>query len=87
MPSHSELSKILFQADPMGTCCRENGALDEYDHVAHDLVERLKDGETADVALHEVLREWFGDDLVERADLSNVIEALDHPRSRTGDSP
>lgn len=87
MPTPRELSELLFHADPMGTCCRENDAFDEYDRVARDLAERLEEGDTPDVALHAVLREWFGDEPVECADLAGVIEALAQPGSRTGGSP
>lgn len=74
----TRLSQVLFQHDPMGTCCRENDLFDEYDRIAFELAERLGEGDTTDVALHAVLREWFGDDLVERADLASVIEALEN---------
>ena len=87
MPTPSELSALLFHADPMGTCCRENDATDEYDRIAQDLAGRLEEGETPEVALHEVLRKWFGDELVEGADLAGVIEALEHLGRRTGGYP
>lgn len=87
MPMPSELSDLLFHADPMGTCCRENDAVDEYDRIAHDLAVRLENGETLDVALYEVLREGFGDELVTGADLSGVLEALGASGRRTGGSP
>ena len=74
----TRLSQILFQHDPMGTCCRENDAFNEYDRIAFELAERLEAGDTPDVALNAVLREWFGDDLVEGADLASVIEALEN---------
>ncbi|MFC2992961.1 hypothetical protein [Halomonas tibetensis] len=87
MPTPSELSALMFHADPMGTCCRENDAFDEYDRIAFELAERLEEGEISDVALHAVLSEWFDDDLVERADLAGVIEALESVSTRTGESP
>ncbi|WP_280553466.1 hypothetical protein [Halomonas sp. 25-S5] len=83
----ARLTQILFQHDPMGTCCRENDAFDEYDRIARDLAERLDDGDTPDVALPAVLRKGFGDELVQRADLTGVIEALEHIGRRTGGSP
>ena len=78
MPTPRELSHMLFHADPMGTCCRDNDAFDEYDRIARVQAKRLKGGDSPDVALHDVLREWFGDELVQRADLTGVIEALEH---------
>ncbi|WP_404296936.1 hypothetical protein [Halomonas sp.] len=83
----SRLSQILFEHDPMGTCCRENDLFDEYDRIALELAERLEAGGTPDVALNAVLREWFGDELVERADLAGVIKALESVGTRTGGSP
>ena len=83
----TRLSQILFQHDPMGTCCRENDATDEYDRIAQDLAGPPEEGDTPEVALHEVLRKWFGDELVEGADLAGVIEALEHIGRRTGGSP
>lgn len=87
MPTPSELSALLFHADPMGTCCRENDATGEYDRIAVELAERLEAGDTPDVALNAVLRKWFDDELVERADLAVVIEALESVGTRTGGSP
>ncbi|MGM0985121.1 MAG: hypothetical protein ACQEXG_17175 [Pseudomonadota bacterium] len=87
MPTPRELSELLFHADPMGTCCRENDLFDEYDRIAFDLAERLEAGVTPDIALNAVLREWFDDELVERADLAGVIEALKSIGTRTGGSP
>ncbi|XKH61595.1 hypothetical protein LG290_07770 [Halomonas sediminis] len=86
MPTPRELSDLLFHAGPMGTCCRENDAFDEYDRIARDLAGRLEEGNTSDVALHETLREWFGDDLVERVDLASVIKALEQLSYRTRES-
>jgi hypothetical protein len=28
------ISEVLFELDPMGTCCKENEIFDEYDDVA-----------------------------------------------------
>ncbi|WP_373190308.1 hypothetical protein [Halomonas sp.] len=87
MPTPSELSDLLFHADPMGTCCRENDAFDEYDRIAFELAEHMEEGDRSDVALHQVLREWFGDELVERAQLADAIEALETLDRREGGAP
>lgn len=31
------ISEILFNLDPMNTCCKENGAYDEYDRIADQI--------------------------------------------------
>lgn len=33
-PSIKQISKALFDTDPMQTCCKENDCFDEYDLVA-----------------------------------------------------
>lgn len=34
MKNHQQITQILYQIDPMGTCCVENDATDEYESVA-----------------------------------------------------
>ena len=31
------ISDILFNLDPMNTCCKENSAFDEYDRIAQQI--------------------------------------------------
>ena len=31
------ISEILFNLDPMNTCCKENHAYDEYDRIAYQI--------------------------------------------------
>ena len=33
------ISEILFQLDPMNTCCKENNAYDEYDRIADQIAD------------------------------------------------
>lgn len=68
----SAISRILFELDPMGTACKENGCQDEYDRVARGVVERHEAGEDLDKALVAELSDWFGMDLVRMADLDPV---------------
>ncbi len=82
VPSSAHLSRLLFETDPLNTCCRENDCVDEYDRVAHDLAERLQAGESSGPALRRVLSDSFGDELVDRARLEPVIDELEALMSR-----
>lgn len=31
------ISEVLFNLDPMNTCCKENHAYDEYDRIAYQI--------------------------------------------------
>lgn len=33
------ISEILFNLDPMNTCCKENEAYDEYDRIAQQIAD------------------------------------------------
>jgi len=68
----AEISRLLFELDPMGTACKENDCVDEYDRVARGMVERHEAGEGLDKALVAELSDWFGMDLVKMADLDAV---------------
>lgn len=40
----AELSQILYEADPMGTCCNVNAGMeDEYDSIAVTILEYAED--------------------------------------------
>ncbi|WP_417519097.1 hypothetical protein [Marinobacter sp.] len=56
-----QVSKALFDADPMNTCCRENDCFDEYDYVAEAVTERLAEGLSLDQALVEEVSKCFFD--------------------------
>ncbi|MGO2135985.1 MAG: hypothetical protein ACTH3S_11215 [Marinobacter sp.] len=56
-----QISKALFDVDPMNTCCRENDCFDEYDYVAEAVTERLAEGLSLDHALVEEVSNWFFD--------------------------
>jgi len=56
-----QISKVLFQTDPLNTCCRENDCFDEYDYVAEAVTERLAEGLSLDQALVEEISKWFFD--------------------------
>ena len=60
-----QISRALFESDPMNTCCKENDCFDEYDRVAADVAQSLEAGSTLKEALAEAINEWFydGEDL------------------------
>ena len=71
-----EVSRALFETDPMHTACRENDCFDEYDRVARDVVAEIDDGATVRVALQRALVTWFGAELLESRDLGPAVERL-----------
>lgn len=73
----SQVSQVLFEQDPMRTCCVENDAFDEYDSIAQLLVDQLTAGDTPYIALRTGLATWFGEELVEEADLAPMEQQLE----------
>lgn len=61
------LSQVLYQQDPMNTCCVENDCTDEYDGVAAAVIDLAAQGTPLQAALSQVLVEYFGAE-PERAD-------------------
>jgi hypothetical protein len=59
--SAEQISKALFEADPMNTCCKENECFDEYDRIAEVIEDRLKEGQRLKQALITEISEWFFD--------------------------
>lgn len=53
------IAKILFELDPMGTCCKENGLLDEYDGIASGIAESIQNGASIESALQTEFQYWF----------------------------
>jgi len=60
-----QISRTLFESDPMNTCCKENDCFDEYDRVAADVAQNLEAGAALKDALAEAINDWFydGEDL------------------------
>ena len=56
-----QISRALFENDPMNTCCKENDCFDEYDLIAADVAESLEAGAALKDALAEAINEWFYD--------------------------
>lgn len=62
------ISKVLFGADPMGTCCQENDLFDEYDDVAELIAEGLS-------VKDAFVKQFFEDCLTEEQE-RNILENL-----------
>ena len=56
-----QISRALFESDPMHTCSKENDCYDEYDYVAEDVSKRLQTGQDLASALEKEIGHWFYD--------------------------
>ncbi len=72
----TQISKILFEFDPMGTCCKENDCFDEYDSVAQSAFDKLSNGQPIGEAISETLMDWFEVESIEPQVLANIVLAL-----------
>lgn len=79
VPTTNTISRALFEADPMHTCCAENACFDEYDRVAAGAVAYLENGYTLAQALHKALQDSFGTELAAGRDLSRVLTLVEMP--------
>lgn len=79
-----QVSRTLFETDPMHTACKENDCFDEYDRVARGVIAEIENGVTLEHALEHVLGDWFGQELIESRDLSPVVEQLNIQPNRGG---
>ncbi|KAA1173949.1 hypothetical protein FWJ25_11115 [Marinobacter salinexigens] len=76
-PSIKQISRALFETDPMNTCCKENGCFDEYHRVAEAVSERLKLGCRLEQALIEEISAWFFDgDGFDSSRLQSTLDLL-----------
>ncbi|ATG74861.1 hypothetical protein CGX12_09655 [Zobellella denitrificans] len=75
-PSPEQISHLLFEADPMNTCCKENDCLDEYDNLAEDILTALNKGDTLENAVRQPLLIGFGEDLATPEKIEQVMRAL-----------
>ena len=75
--SAEQISRALFETDPMNTGCKENECFDEYDRVASDIADRLAEGESIEEALSTEISEWFFDGgQCDQSRLQPVLERL-----------
>lgn len=56
-----QISRALFETDPLNTCCRENDCTDEYDNVAQTIYDHLQQGEALSGAMTKSIGESFFD--------------------------
>lgn len=84
VPTTNTISRALFEADPMHTCCVENACFDEYDRVAAGAVAYLENGYTLSQALHKALLDSFGPELTAGRDLSHVLALMELPAGHYG---
>lgn len=75
-PDAEQISRALFETDPMHTCCVENECWDEYDTVAVQAAGYLADGCNLRQALHKALQDSFGAELIAGRDLSAALARL-----------
>jgi hypothetical protein len=72
-----QISQALFEADPMNTCCKENGCFDEYDGIAKAIRARLVTGDNLEQAMIAEISEWFFDgDRFDSDRLKPVLELI-----------
>ncbi|MBF5052663.1 hypothetical protein ISO4_01265 [Alcanivorax venustensis ISO4] len=71
------ISRVLFDIDPMGTCCKENDCFEEYDGVAMAVADRLEHGRSLKAAVVGAFDECFGADPTADAGLNEVVSALE----------
>lgn len=87
LPTPSTISRVLFEIDPMHTCCRESACFDEYDRVAADAALYLENGHALGEALHQALQDSFGFELTRGRDLSRVLAMIESPASHAAAEP
>lgn len=65
----AQISQTLFIMDPLGTCCKENNAEDEYDYLAISFYFKINDYLMDDkisytemiTSLNDCIEEYFGE--------------------------
>lgn len=70
------ISQVLFETDPMGTCCKENDCFDEYDSVALSIYEKISSGQPVGEAISQAFLEWFEVESIDPASLAIIVLAL-----------
>lgn len=72
----SRISEVLFDLDPMSTCCKENDCFDEYDSIAQSAFDKLSNGQPIGEAISETLMDWFEVESIDPQTLANIVLAL-----------
>ena len=73
--NESKLSEVLYEIDPINTCCKENEAEDEYDLFALDVhAEYLNNEISFRATLAKCFKEYFD----EEVDIETLDEIMNH---------
>ncbi|WMC10094.1 hypothetical protein PU634_13490 [Oceanimonas pelagia] len=72
-PEAERISRLLFDADPMHTCCRQNDCIDEYDAIAADIIHGLAQGKPLKQAIKQALTHAFGKELATRSAVQRTL--------------
>ena len=76
MLTDERISNVLFEADPMRTCCKENDCFDEYDSVALSIFEKISSGQPVSEAISQAFVDWFEVESIDPAALGSIVQAL-----------
>jgi len=71
-----DLSAILYENDPMNTCCVENECIDEYDSVSEDIVISIEDGMPIELAIKTILNTSFCPMRVSDEDIEVIVAEI-----------
>lgn len=68
-----QISKILFNIDPMGTCCNVNvGMENEYLHEANHITHFMYSGYEFHTAVKKAFQHSFASDDISQSDLAKI---------------
>jgi len=76
MLTDEKISKVLFEVDPMRTCCKENDCFDEYNSVALSIFEKISSGQPVREAISQAFVDWFEVESIDPAALVSIVQAL-----------
>lgn len=71
-----KISELLFELDPMMTCCKENGCFDEYDMVSKFILEDVNHGLSVSEATKRAFQDFFDEDISQRMNLVEFENSL-----------
>lgn len=71
-----KVSELLFELDPMMTCCQENGCFDEYDMVSKFIMEDVNNGINLLEATKRAFHDLFDEDVTKRINLTQFQNSL-----------
>lgn len=71
------LSRLFYEQDPIGTCCRVNkGMEDEYDHEANLIIQQLRLGIPFKIAVHDIFSfSWWSGCIADNQLQIAIVEA------------